>query len=86
MPHQPTIATDAEKWITAKPNGATHNGAHVKIDDETGQIKAGMGGKFNGEKISEVHQTPSKRRAEATRSPQSLKLAKVTLKKIPVHF
>ena len=48
------IAQDADKWITVKPNGAEHKGAHVKIDDETGEVKAGMGGKFTGQKISEV--------------------------------
>lgn len=48
------IAQDADKWITVKPNGAEHNGAHVKIDGETGEVKAGMGGKFTGQKISEV--------------------------------
>ena len=34
---------DADKWITVKPNGGEHNGAHVKIDGETGEVKAGMG-------------------------------------------
>lgn len=48
------IAQDADKWITVKPNGAEHKGAHVKIDGETGEVKAGMGGKFAGQKISEV--------------------------------
>lgn len=48
------IAQDADKWITVKPNGAEHKGAHVKIDGETGEVKAGMGGKFTGQKISEV--------------------------------
>lgn len=47
-------AQDADKWITVKPNGAEHKGAHVKIDGETGEVKAGMGGKFTGQKISEV--------------------------------
>lgn len=48
------IAQDADKWITVKPNGPEHKGAHVKIDGETGEVKAGMGGKFTGQKISEV--------------------------------
>lgn len=48
------IAQDADKWITVKPNGAEHKGAHVKIDGETGEVKAGMGGKFTGQRISEV--------------------------------
>lgn len=49
-----TTAADADQWITVKPNGAEHKGAHVKIDGESGEVKAGMGGKFNGEKISEA--------------------------------
>lgn len=38
---------DGEQWITTK------NGHHVLIDGE-GTVKAGMGGKFTGEKISSV--------------------------------
>lgn len=45
---------DKDKWITVHPNGAENKGSHVKIDGETGEIKAGMGGKFNGDKITEV--------------------------------
>ena len=47
-------AQDADKWITVKPNGPEHKGTPVRIDDETGEVKAGMGGKFTGQKISEV--------------------------------
>ena len=43
----------ADKWITVKPNGADNKGSPALIG-EGGEIKAGMGGKFNGEKISEV--------------------------------
>ena len=43
----------ADKWITVKPNGADNKGTPALIG-EGGEIKAGMGGKFNGEKISEV--------------------------------
>lgn len=46
------VAMD-DKWITVKPNGLKHKGKPVKIDDE-GRIVAGMGGKFNGDKISEI--------------------------------
>lgn len=48
------LTGDADKWITVKPNGEEHTGRPVKIDSETGEIKAGMGGKFNGQKISEA--------------------------------
>lgn len=48
-------AMDAkDRWITVKPNGEENKGRHVKIDGETGEIKAGMGGRFNGQKISEA--------------------------------
>lgn len=49
------VAMD-DKWITVKPNGPKHKGAPVKIDDE-GRIVAGMGGKFNGDKIGEVRKS-----------------------------
>lgn len=46
---------DADKWITVKPNGEEHKGRHVQIDGETGTVKAGMGGKFNGKHITQAH-------------------------------
>lgn len=48
------FAADEDRWITVKPNGPENKGRPVKIDGETGEIKAGMGGKFNGQKISEA--------------------------------
>jgi DNA topoisomerase-1 len=45
--------TDADQWITVHPN-ESGTGSHVKIDGETGEIKAGMGGKFSGQKIGEI--------------------------------
>lgn len=48
-------AMDAkDRWITVKPNGEENKGRHVKIDGETGEIKAGMGGKHKGEKINAI--------------------------------
>ena len=41
-------------WITVHPNGKEHKGQHVEIDDETGGVKKGFGGKFRGQKISEI--------------------------------
>ena len=41
-------------WITVKPNGPEHKGQPVEIDDTTGTIKKGFGGKFKGQKISEI--------------------------------
>lgn len=49
------LAMDS-RWITVKPNGAENKGSPVKID-ESGRIEAGMGGKFNGEKINEVRKS-----------------------------
>ena len=46
-------AMDADKWITVHPNGPDHTGRPALIG-ENGEVKAGMGGKFNGEKISEA--------------------------------
>lgn len=42
-----------DKWITVKPNGPEHKGKPVRIGDD-GTIVAGMGGKFNGQKINEI--------------------------------
>lgn len=47
-------AMDADKWITVHPNGSKGKGTPALIDGETGEVKAGMGGKFNGQKIGEV--------------------------------
>lgn len=44
------------KWITVKPNGSEGKGTHVEIDG-SGRITKGMGGKFNGTKISEVRKS-----------------------------
>ena len=51
------LARDAAKWITVHPNGkgAEKKGTPVLIDDKTGKVLGGMGGKFNGQKISKVH-------------------------------
>lgn len=46
------LTTD-ERWITVKPNGEGGKGSHVKIS-ASGEIIAGMGGKFNGQKINEI--------------------------------
>lgn len=50
----PPFAQDADKWITVHPNGESGKGQPALIDGETGKVKAGMGGKFNGEKIGEI--------------------------------
>lgn len=49
------IAQD-DKWITVKPNGENAKGRPVLLGDN-GEIKGGMGGKFNGQKISEARKS-----------------------------
>ena len=46
--------TAKDGWITVHPNGKENKGQHVEIDDETGGVKKGFGGKFKGQKISEI--------------------------------
>lgn len=64
----------ADKWITVKPNGQHNKGAPVMIDGE-GRVKGGMGGKFNGEKISEIKKdftgpkSPSKKTESESKPP-----------------
>lgn len=48
------LAMDEERWITVKPNGEEGKGRPVLIEGSTGEIKAGMGGKFNGRSIDDV--------------------------------
>ena len=55
-----TAAMDEAKWITVHPNGtgANANGDPIKgrpllIDDETGTILGGMGGKGKGKKLTD---------------------------------
>ena len=60
--HSVDLANDADKWITVHPGGkgprangkGNKGGTPVLIDGETGRVKGGMGGKFNGQHISEA--------------------------------
>ena len=90
------LAMDS-RWITVKPNGAENKGSPVKID-ESGRIEAGMGGKFKGEKISEIRKsfvgpkTPGKEHLKehlaAAAKPKSEKKppAKVKLKETHIQI
>lgn len=68
---QDEAAMDADRWITVHPNGPENKGRPALIDGETGKVKGGMGGKFKGQKISEIKKsfvgpktpTPAQRRA-----------------------
>ena len=58
--HGASMAMDEAKWITVHPNGtgANANGDPIKgrpllIDDETGLILGGMGGKGKGKKLTD---------------------------------
>lgn len=46
------LAHDASRWITVKPNGAENKGRPALIDESTGEVLGGMGGKFNGRHIT----------------------------------
>lgn len=45
---------DGDRWITVHPNGKENKGTPVKLDGSTGEVLAGMGGRFNGRHISSV--------------------------------
>ncbi len=54
-------ATDAPKWITVHPHGKgptasgeNAKGSPVLLEEETGEVLGGMGGKYNGVHISEA--------------------------------
>ncbi len=48
------LGADGERWITVRPNGANATGRPALIDSDTGEVKAGMGGKFNGRNIDDI--------------------------------
>lgn len=50
------FAEDADKWITVHPNGPDSTGQPALIG-ENGEVKGGMGGKFNGKNIKDAHGT-----------------------------
>lgn len=92
--HAKKILAMDNKWITVKPNGAEHKGTPVMID-ESGRVVAGMGGKFKGEKISEVRnsfvgaKTPSQEYLDKVKSSNSRKektRSKIKLKEGHVQF
>lgn len=72
-----------DKWITVKPNGPENKGQPALIG-EGGEIKAGMGGKFNGQKIHEIPRTfenpkweaKSRQNQSTAQSPEQQAVAK----------
>ena len=45
------------KYMPVGDEWKTINGAKVEVDDKTGEIKRGMGGKFTGSKLSEIRKS-----------------------------
>ena len=73
--HGVLMAQDEAKWITVHPNGtgANANGEQIKgrpllIDDETGSILGGMGGKGKGKKLTDFK---TSRKKMTFKSPDS---------------
>jgi len=58
------VLADADKWITVKPNGPDHTGRPVLLG-EGGEIKGGMGGKFNGKNIGEVRKSAAEKKGQS---------------------
>lgn len=80
------------KWITVKPNGSEGKGAHVELD-ESGRVTKGMGGKFNGTKISEVRKsfvgakTPSQEQlSKSNQKTKKKPSAKINLKETHIQI
>lgn len=69
------VGTMDDDWITVKPNGPEHKGRPVLIDGE-GRIKAGMGGKLNGSKISEYKK--NKEQAEENKKTEKNNTSQTT--------
>ena len=54
------VAQDEARWITVHPNGEGEGkGRPALIDSESGTVLGGMGGKFNGKKITEARSAKS---------------------------
>lgn len=58
------------QWITVKPNGPEETCQPVLIRSSTGEVMAGMGGKFNGQKINELGKEKPQSDAATSRSEE----------------
>lgn len=65
-----------DKWITVHPNGKEGKGSPVLIGED-GTIKAGMGGKFNGQKIGEANKAAQAKKKEDQKQDKPVKSIKV---------
>lgn len=68
-----SLAQDADKWITVKPNGEENKGRPVLIDGESGTIKGGMGGKFTGKNIRQNWKQNNKPEQKVSKPEQAEK-------------
>lgn len=66
---------DGKRWITIFPggkgekkDGEQRKGLRVLIDAGTGEVLAGMGGKFTGEKITDANKETEKKNDEKVRT------------------
>ena len=67
-----TAAMDEAKWITVHPNGKGEGkGRPALIDSESGVVLGGMGGKFNGKKLSEMKSRPAAKPSGGKKSAAS---------------
>jgi len=78
-----TQTTKDERWITVKPNGEGAKGAKVLLNN-AGEVVAGMGGKFNGQKLSDLNKSnhPSKMSVAEIESELSSITSRVDAKKL----
>lgn len=69
------FAQDEARWITVHPNGKGEGkGRPALIDSESGAVLGGMGGKFNGKKITEARSAKSgSKGTEARANPEKAK-------------
>ena len=69
------FAQDEARWITVHPNGEGEGkGRPALIDSESGAVLGGMGGKFNGKKITEARSAKSgSKGAGARANPEKAK-------------
>lgn len=61
---------DDERWVTIFPAGKKKKGIKVLIKKKDGEVLAGMGGNFNGVRISDIHKlTPKPKKPTKKKSP-----------------
>ena len=69
-PSKEHFVKDDDVWRTSE------EGKHFKFDNATGEIKAGFGGKFNGEKLGSVFKNSAAGRKQAAAAPKTVETPK----------